>query len=96
MNINKIEWKKATIFSRLSSSDQEEIQKCKDSPVYFYNRYVRKEGQKEFTEGEFLDFVKQVEYERNLPFKLRKNYKNYPLLSSECYEKLPDFLKNVK
>jgi hypothetical protein len=82
------------VSSRLSSADQEELQKCKDSPVYFYNRYVRKDGQKELTEAEYNDFVKQVEYQRNMPLKLRKHYKDRPLLTSECFEKLPDFLKN--
>ena len=82
------------VSSRLSSADQEELQKCKDSPVYFYNNYVRKEGQKELTEAEYNDFVKQVEYQRNMPLKLRKHYKDRPMLPSECFEKLPDFLKN--
>lgn len=85
---------KADVSSRLSSADQEELQKCKDSPVYFYNKYVRKEGQKELTEAEYNDFVKQVEYQRNMPLKLRKHYKDRPMLPSECFEKLPDFLKN--
>lgn len=76
------------VISRLSSADQEEIQKCKDSSIYFYNKYVRKEGQKELTEAEYNDFVKQVEYQRNMPSKLRKHYKNRTLLPSECYEKL--------
>jgi hypothetical protein len=84
----------AAVSSRLSSADQEELQKCKDSPVYFYNKYVRKEGQKELTESEYEDFIKQVEYQRNMPLKLRKHYKDKPLLPSECYEKLPDFFKN--
>lgn len=79
-----------TVSSRLSSADQEELQKCKDSPVYFYNKYVRKEGQKELTEAEYNDIVKQVEYQINMPLKLRKHYKDRPLLPSECYKKLPD------
>lgn len=82
------------VSSRLSSANQKELQKCKDSPVYFYNKYVRKEGQKELTEAEYNDFVKQVEYQRNMPLKLQKHYKDRPLLPSECYEKLSDFLKN--
>ena len=80
------------VSSRLSSTNQKELQKCKDSPVYFYNKYVRKEGQKELTEAEYNDFVKQVKYQRNMPLKLRQYYKDRPLLPSECYEKLPDFL----
>lgn len=97
MNSNKPEKPQLNIgavSSRLSSPDQKEFQKCKDSPVYFYNKYVRKEGQKELTKAEYDDFVKQVEYQRNMPLKLRKHYKDRPLLPSECYKKLPDFLKN--
>ena len=74
--------------------EYEELQKCKDSPVYFYNKYVKKEGQKELTEDEYKDFVKQVEYQRNNPLKLRSHYKDRPLTPDQCYEKLPDFLKN--
>ena len=85
---------KTDVSSRLSSADQEELQKCKNSPVYFYNKYVRMEGQKELTEAEYNDFVKQVEYQRNMPLKLRKHYKDRPMLPSECFEKLTDFLKN--
>ena len=90
------QWRLGAVSSRLSSVDQEELQKCKDSPVYFYNKYVREEGQKELTEAKYNDFVKQVEYQRNMPLKLRKHYKDRPLLPSECYEKLPDFLKPVE
>ena len=72
----------AAISNHLSSSDQDELQKCKDSPVYFYNKYVRREGQKELTEVEYNNFVNQVEYQRNMPLKLRKHYKDIPLLPS--------------
>ena len=75
------------VSSRLSSADQEELEKCKNSPVYFYNKYVRKEGQKELTEQEYNAFVKQVEYHRNVPLKLRKHYKDRPLPPSECFNK---------
>jgi hypothetical protein len=77
----------------LSLAAQDELQKCKDSPVYFYNKYVRKEGQKELTETEYAMFQKRIEHQRNMPLKLRKHYKDYPLLPSECFEQLPDFLK---
>ena len=84
----------AAVSSRLSSADELELQKCKDEPVYFYNKYVRKDGMKELTEKEYTDFVKQVEYQKNMPLKLRSHYKDRPLLPSDCYDKLPDFLKN--
>lgn len=83
-----------TVSSRLSSADPEELQKCKDSPVYFYNKYVRKDGQKELTEAEYNDFVKQVEYQRNMPLKLQKHYKERPLLPSECYKKMNKEIQN--
>lgn len=35
-----------------------EFEKCKNSPVYFYNNYIRKEGQKEYTEQEYSDMEK--------------------------------------
>jgi len=75
-----------SVSQRLSQADQDELQKCKDSPVYFYNKYVRKEGQKELTEAEYEDFVKQVEYKRNMPLKLRCQYKERPLTSDKCYK----------
>jgi hypothetical protein len=84
----------ASVSQRLSQVNQEELQKCKDSPVYFYNAYVRKEDQKELTEAEYEDFVKQVEYQRNMSLKLRSHYKDRPLTSDKCYGRLPDFLKN--
>ena len=57
-----------TVNSRLTSTYyQKELQKCKDSFVYFYNKYVRKEGQKELTEAE---------YQRNMPLKLPDFLKN--------------------
>jgi hypothetical protein len=33
------------------------------------------------------------EYQINMNLKPRKHYKDIPLLLSECYDKLPDFLK---
>ena len=83
-----------SVSHRLSQADQDELQKCKDSPVYFYNKYVRKEGQRELTKAEYEAFVKQAEYQRNMPLKLRSHYKDRPLTLNQCYEKLPDFLKN--
>ena len=86
--------KELNVGHRLSKTDQEELQKCKDSPVYFYNKYVRKEGQKELTKAEYEDFVKQVECQRNIPLKLRIHYKDRPFTPNKCYKKLPGFLKN--
>ncbi len=95
-NINKNE--KAlhmdSISHHLSQADQKELQKCKDSPIYFYNKYVKKEGQRELTEVEYEDFIKHVRSQRNMPLKLRNHYKDRPLTPDQCYEKLPDFLQD--
>lgn len=77
-----------SVSHRLSQVDQEELQKCKDSPIYFYNKYVRKEGQKELTQDEYEDFFKQVEYLRNMPLKLQRHYKDRPFTIDQCYENL--------
>ena len=74
--------------------DKNELQKCKDSPVYFYNKYVRKETQRELTEAEYAELIKQSEYQRNMPLKLRRRYKDRPLTPEQMFEKLPEFLKN--
>lgn len=58
--------------------DKKELQKCKDSPVYFYNKYFRNKWQKELTESEYKDFIKQIEYQSNIPLKLRSHYKDKP------------------
>ncbi len=81
------------IADKLSAADQEEYQKCEASPVYFYNKYVRKEGQPELTEKQWDDHVKMVEYQRNNPIKLRNRFKDRPVLTEDCYKQLPDFLK---
>mgnify|MGYP001580442263 CR=1 FL=1 len=44
---------------------QEELDKCTASPVYFYNKYVRKEGMREVTEEEYLGIQRDVELIRN-------------------------------
>ena len=58
---------KTSIQNRLSLADLDEMQKCRQSPVYFYNKYVRKEWEKELTEQEYSDFAKEVESLRNTP-----------------------------
>lgn len=68
---------------------QEELDKCKASPVYFYNKYVRKEGMNEVTEEEYADIVRDAELIRNgLPasWKLRNRYKQ-PLTPNDCFKK---------
>ena len=82
------------VSSRLSSADELELQKCKDEPVYFYNKYFRKDGMKKLTKKEYTDFVKQYEHQGTMLWRSRICYKDRLLLLSNCYDKLPDFLKN--
>lgn len=84
---------KQTIADKLLAVGQDEIQKCVDSPLYFYNNYVRKEGQPELTQEQWDNHVKMIEYQRNNPIKLRNTFKDRIVLTEECYQKLPDFLK---
>jgi len=79
--------------TQLSSADKEELQKCKNSPVYFYNKYVRKEGQQILTEREYTDFLKMMNYQVDNPLILRNKNKGRQLTPKECYNKLPNFLK---
>jgi hypothetical protein len=65
-----------------------EIDKCKDDPVYFYNKYVKKEGDKDITEEEYDMWVDMVERQRHCPLKFRGNHlRQYPSLKKDCYER---------
>jgi len=72
----------------------EELEKSENSPIYFYNKYVRKEGQKELTEKEYEEFVKQVEYKRNTPPNSRNYHTDRPLTPNQCYKMLPNSFIN--
>lgn len=87
--------KQTPIQRKLSEADEEELRKCSESPVYFYNKYVKPDGQKELTEAEFEDHVKRVQAMRNPPMR-RIILQDRPVLPSEAYEKLPTFLNNPK
>lgn len=68
-------------------NNEEEIKKCEENPLYFYNTYVRKEGQKEFTQEEYDEFVRQVElYRHGKPLRGRTG-KLYPMKPDEAYLK---------
>lgn len=41
--------------------NNEELNRCKESPVYFYNKYIRKEGQKVLTEEEYKEMIIAVQ-----------------------------------
>lgn len=66
------------------SKDKEEIERCQKSPCYFYNNYVRKEGQKELTEDEYNDFAEKVNLDRQ---KTRNDFRPaYPLTHNEAFK----------
>ena len=41
---------------KLFADHAEEMQKCKDSPAYFYNKYMKREGMPDITDEEFNKF----------------------------------------
>ena len=45
--------------------DPVELERCQKNPAYFYNKYVRKEGQPVLTEGEYEELVKKETLRRN-------------------------------
>jgi hypothetical protein len=67
-----------TIKAKLESlkNNEEEIKKCKENPLYFYNTYILKEGQRPMEQQEYDLLVKQVELYRNaIPLRMRRgNY----------------------
>lgn len=65
--------------------DKEELERCQQSPVYFYNKYVRKEGQKILTEEEYENSVKKGEAFAILKGR-RKDIYMYPITPEEALE----------
>lgn len=58
--------------------DPVEMKKCED-PVYFYNRYVRKEGEKVLTKEEYEEHVKKVDiFLRGRKGNIIKGVQQYP------------------
>jgi hypothetical protein len=47
--------------------DPAELEKCKKDPVYFYNMYIRKEGEKVLDEKEYKQLVANNVRFRNHP-----------------------------
>ncbi len=53
--------------------NEEEIKKCQESPLYFYNTYMLKEGQRPMTQQEYDLLVKQMEgYRNGIPLRMRR------------------------
>lgn len=69
--------------------NKEEMRKCEKSPVYFYNKYMRRKGERKLSEKEYASRQKQaIEMMNGAPLlKLRSHYKDRPLLPKDCYER---------
>lgn len=65
----------------LPPEDAEEFKKCHDSPAYFYNKYVRREGQPELTDEELLKIQEDWRRKTEVPLKFRSR----PLTPDQCY-----------
>ena len=53
--------------------NEEEIKKCQESPLYFYNTYMLKEGQRPMEQQEYDLLVKQMEgYRNGIPLRMRR------------------------
>lgn len=82
--------------------DPTEIEKCVKDPVYFYNMYVRKEGEKVLTKEEYKELCKKWEQKRTRP-KTLTTKDEYPLTPDECYldleimrDKIEDVIEKQK
>lgn len=72
-------------------NNEVEIEKCKKDPVYFYNTYIRKEGQDILSKEEYDELVKEWEQAKsiiNKSLKDRINVEKYPIKSNEGFDKL--------
>ena len=78
---------KHTIQERLLKADDEEIRKCKESPLYFYNKYALPKGRREITQEEYDVIVKQQEQIRNKGYlpKYRNQQADMPLMTKDCF-----------
>lgn len=62
---------------------QEEMEKCKNSPYYFWKNYIQYEGKRDLTEEEF----NKLTHQHNTPaFRGRKGGFIYPLTEDECFK----------
>ncbi len=67
----------------VNNFSEDELRKCEDSPAYFYNKNVRKKGQKKLTNEEFESFKQEVIALRNTP-QLKYRCAHYPLTINQC------------
>lgn len=75
--------------------NEEEMKKCQESPLYFYNTYMLKEGQRPMQQQEYDLLVKQMELYRNsVPVRMRRG--NYVFMKPIEAGKLPEYFDNSK
>jgi hypothetical protein len=67
--------------------DKEERKKCEENPLYFYNNYMRREGDREFTQEEYDRHVEMVELYRHGKPLIGRTGKLYPMRPDEAFLK---------
>lgn len=72
----------------------EELKKCKEDPLYFFNKYVKHKGKRDLTQEEYDSIVTA----RTKPeFMLRNRYGKtvfaYPKTPSECF---PEYFEKTE
>tara|TARA_R110000772_G_scaffold146690_1_gene257017 strand:+ start:5674 stop:5955 length:282 start_codon:yes stop_codon:yes gene_type:complete len=71
-----------------------ELQKCKDSPFYFYNKYVVVEGGVKLTEEQWNQRVEQIESMRNASQRVHYPVSAYPLTEDQMFKSKEDETEN--
>lgn len=75
--------------------NEDEIKKCQESPLYFYNTYMLKEGQRPMEQQEYDLLVKQMELYRNsVPIRMRRG--NYVFMKPIKEGVLPEYFDGSK
>lgn len=69
--------------------NEEEMRKCKESPLYFFNTYVQFDGKRQLTQEEYYEFVRVTELYRNGKPLRGRTGKLYPMKPNEVYLKEP-------
>ena len=65
----------------------EEIRKCKEDPVYFYNKYVRKAGEPELTKEQYERAVMITNSKWHVKARRGNFIYAYPLTIEDCFTK---------
>lgn len=62
----------------------EELKRCKDDPLYFYNKYVKHEGKRDLTQEEYDAIVKDRQVAFTMKGRSSKIMFAYPKTPDEC------------